>query len=159
MNIRLKFMLWLYDWSQVIYTNVFKRNKKAWGISKTELLLFPEGTLGKTLGEFYQTKGFEVMPKLENHDVFHVITETETEIQDEIAMQYLLFGNGKRSLYMFSMMIIGTTVYPEFIHYYLKSYRKGKRLTTFHSTEFKELLGTSVLYIKASIQSKNYLFI
>ena len=115
MNYRLKLMLWLYEWSQIIYAQIFKRKKKAWGISKSEFLLFPPGTLGRALGDFYQTKGFEVMPKLENHDVFHLLTETGTEIQDEIAMQYLLFGNGKRSLYMFSMIGIGSVLYPEFI--------------------------------------------
>lgn len=159
MNIRLKFMLWLYDWSQVVYAKIFKRNKKAWGISKSELLLFPEGSLGRALGEFYQTKGFDVMPKLENHDVFHILTETGTEIQDEIAMQYLLFGNGKRSLYLFSMIGIGTVLYPEFLNYYVKTYYKGKSLSKFHDREFKDLLGTSVLYLRSSIRSAHYLFI
>lgn len=159
MNYRLNFMLWLYDWSQIFYAKFFKRNKKAWGISKQEFLLYPEGTLGKALGEFYREKGFSVMPKLENHDVFHLITETGTEIQDEIAMQYLLFGNGKKSLYMFSMIGIGTVLYPEFLKYYLKSFRKGKSIARFHDIEFKDWLDTSVIYIKAGIQSRNYLFI
>ena len=159
MNIRLKFMLWLYDWSQILYAKIFKRNKAAWGISKSELLLFPEGSLGRALGEFYQTKGFDVMPKLENHDVFHILTETGTEIQDEIAMQYLLFGNGKRSLYLFSMIGIGTVLYPEFLNYYIKTFRKGKSFSKFYDTEFKELLDTSVLYLRSSIRSAHYLFI
>ena len=159
MNYRLNFMLWLYDWSQIFYAQFFKRNKKAWGISKQEFLLYPEGTLGKALGEFYREKGFSVMPKLENHDVFHLITETGTEIQDEIAMQYLLFGNGKKSLYMFSMIGIGTVLYPEFLKYYLKSFRKGKSIARFHDIEFKDWLDTSVIYLKAGIQSRNYLFI
>src|SRR5690606_1280745 len=159
MNYRLKFMLWLYDWSQIFYAQFFKRNKKAWGISKQEFLLYPEGTLGKALSEFYLSKGFSVMPKLENHDVFHIITDTGTEIQDEIAMQYLLFGNGKLSLYMFAMIGIGTFLYPEFLKYYLKSFRKGKSMARFHDIEFKEWLDTSVIYLKAGIQSRNYLFI
>src|SRR5690606_10356562 len=159
MNYRLKFMLWLYDWSQLVYAKLFKRNKKAWGISIHEFLLSPEGTLGKALGEFYREKGFSVMPKLENHDVFHLITETGTEIQDEIAMQYLLFGNGKRSLYMFSMIEIGTVLYPEFLPYYLQTYRKGKVLNCFHDIEFKNHLDTSLLYLRISIQSSHYLFI
>lgn len=159
MNYRLNFMLWLYDWSQIFYAQFFKRNKKAWGISIHEFLLYPEGTLGKALGEFYREKGFSVMPKLENHDVFHLITETGTEIQDEIAMQYLLFGNGKKSLYMFSMIGIGTVLYPEFLKYYLKSFRKGKSMIQFHEMEFKEYLDNSIVFIRASIRFKNHLFI
>ena len=159
MNYRLKLMLWLYEWSQIIYAQIFKRKKKAWGISKSEFLLFPPGTLGRTLGEFYREKGFEVMPKLENHDVFHILTETGTEIHDEIAMQYLLFGNGKRSLYMFSMIGVGTFLYPEFLKYYIKKYRKGKKLNRFHDIEFKNHLDSSLLYLRISIQSSHYLFI
>lgn len=159
MSYRLKFMLWLYDWSQIVYTNLFKRNKEAWGISKAEFLLYPEGTLGKAMGKFYYEKGFSVMPKLENHDAFHLITETGTEIQDEIAMQYLLFGNGKISLYMFAMIGIGTVLYPEFLFYYLRSLRRGKSMARFHDTEFKELLDSNLIYLQASIRSNHYLFI
>lgn len=159
MKYRLKFMLWLYDWSQIVYTKLFKRNKEAWGISKSEFLLYPEGTLGKAMGKFYQEKGFSIMPKLENHDAFHVITETGTEIQDEIAMQYLLFGNGKLSLYMFSMIGIGTFLYPEFIRYYVKSYQKGKILASFHDIEFQELLDSNLYFLQSTIRSNHCLFI
>lgn len=159
MNYRLKFMLWLYDWSQIVYTNLFKRNKAAWGISKSEFLLYPEGSLGKAMGEFYRDKGFAIMPKLENHDAFHLITGTGTEIQDEIAMQYLLFGNGKLSLYMFSMIGIGTILYPEFLKYYLKSVKKGKSLARFHDTEFKDLLDSNLHFLQSAIRSNHYLFI
>ncbi len=159
MNYRLKFMLSLYDWSQIVYTKLFKRNKAAWGISKSEFLNYPEGSLGKAMGEFYRDKGFAIMPKLENHDAFHLITGTGTEIQDEIAMQYLLFGNGKLSLYMFSMIGIGTFLYPEFMRHYVKSYRKGKSLATFHHIEFKELLDVNLFYLQAGIRSRHFLFI
>ena len=159
MDYRLIFMLWLYDWSQILYAKLFKRNKKAWGISISEFLLYPEGSLGRALGEFYQEKGFSIMPKLENHDAFHLITGTGTEIQDEIAMQYLLFGNGKLSLYMFSMIGIGTFLYPEFIHYYFSHYKKGKSLARFHDIEFKNLLDKNLSYIQAGIRNHHFLFI
>lgn len=159
MQIRLKFMLWLYGWSQDLYTNLFKRNQNAWGISKSELSLFPEETLGRALGEFYQINGFDVMPKLENHDIFHVITQTGTEIQDEIAMQYLLLGNGKRSLYMFSMILIGTLLYPEFLGYYQAHFKKGKRMNSFHQVEFKDYLDSHLQSVKAKFMYKNQLFL
>lgn len=159
MQIRLKFMLWLYGWSQNLYTNLFKKNQQAWGISKHELTLYPGGTLGRVLGEFYQINGFDVMPKLENHDIFHVITETGTEIQDEIAMQYLLWGNGKLSLYMFSMIIIGTTLYPEFLRYYRSHFQKGRQMNSFHHLEFQHYLDSPIQFVKAKFNHKNQLFI
>jgi ubiquinone biosynthesis protein Coq4 len=145
---RLKFMLFLYNGSSKLYAQVFKRNKKAWGLSVNDFLRYPENSLGYALGEFYRSKGFDIMPKLENHDVFHVITQTNTEIEDEVAMQYLLMGNGKRSLYMYAMITIGTFIYPEFIRYYMFSYQKGKSLSTFHHIEFKDYLARPLIEIQ-----------
>jgi ubiquinone biosynthesis protein Coq4 len=156
---RLRFMLFLYNGSSVLYTKLFKRNKKAWGLSVSDFLAYPTNTLGYALGNFYLSNGFDVMPKLENHDVFHVITETNTDIQGEIAMQYLLMGNGKRSLYMYAMIGIGTVIYPEFIRYYMFSYQKGKSLSKFHHIEFKDYLAKPLvelqhsLYLKSKIQT------
>ncbi|MFV0305280.1 MAG: Coq4 family protein [Moheibacter sp.] len=155
MNIRLNFMLWLYGWSQILYTRLFKRNKKEWGITLSKLLLYPEGSLGKALGEFYQENDFQIMPKLENHDVFHIITETGTEIQDEIAMQYLLLGNGKFSLYLLGMVFIGSLLYPEFISHYIKSFKKGKKMLSFYSIDFGKLLDYNLISLKIKFNSQH----
>lgn len=141
-------MLHLYGWSSRVYTNLFKVNKKAWGISKAQFSNYPKESLGYALGIFYEHNGFDVMPKLENHDVFHVLTETGTLIQDEIAMQYLLLGNGKLSLYLFGMILVGTLVYPEYIGYYIRWFRRGNNIQKFHDIEFKELLGQSVVELR-----------
>lgn len=149
-KIRLKFMLFIYDWSSSVYATIFKINKKAWGITKEEFLNYPIGTLARSLGEFYQEKGFEVMPKLENHDVFHILTETGTEIEDEIAMQFLLLGNGKMSLYLFGMIFIGGFLFPEYATYYRQSFRKGKNMRRFHDVEFYHLLMAPISILRAS---------
>lgn len=139
-TIRLRLMMVLYDGSSRLYAQLFKRHKKPWGIGKMAFLAYPPGTLGAALGVFYAHNGFDVMPKLENHDVFHVLTETGTAIQDEIAMQYLLLGNGKISLYLLAMIGIGTSLYPEHFRYFIQSFRKGKACQPFHGLEFSHLL-------------------
>lgn len=143
-GLRLKFMVKLYGWSSRLYAEVFKFHKQAWNISKEDFAKFSPGTLGFALGQFYETKGFDVMPKLENHDVFHVITQTDTEIADEIAMQYLLLGNGKVSLYLIGMVLVGGLIFPEYFPYYIRSFRKGQRFIKFHDVEFKQLLNYAV---------------
>lgn len=150
-------MLFLYGWSSVFYAKYFKRNKEAWGLSVLDFLNYPANSLGYALGEFYQSKGFDVMPKLENHDVFHVITQTNTDIQDEVAMQYLLMGNGKRSLYMYAMILIGTAIYPEFIRYYIFTYQKGKSLAVFHDIEFKDYLAKPLAEIQYILHAQTTL--
>ncbi|MDF2478984.1 MAG: hypothetical protein K0S24_4467 [Sphingobacterium sp.] len=154
-EIRLKFMLHLYNWSSKVYADIFKWNKKAWGISKEEFLAYPSGSIGHSLGLFYAAKGFDVMPKLENHDVFHILTETGTEIQDEIAMQYLLLGNGKFSLYLIGMIVIGGILFPEHVGYYKKTFHKGQSLQRFHHIEFKEILHYQLTELQIALYSKN----
>ncbi|TJZ52478.1 hypothetical protein FAZ15_18980 [Sphingobacterium olei] len=156
-GLRLKFMLHLYGWSSRVYANTFKINKKAWGITKIEFLSYPEGTLGKALGDFYSRNGFDVMPKLENHDVFHILTDTDTKIQDEIAMQYLLLGNGKLSLYLFAMIFIGGFIFPEYFSSYMQAFKKGRNMASFHEIEFKVLLYRSVDDLRASLTLKTNL--
>ncbi|MCA5006619.1 Coq4 family protein [Sphingobacterium bovistauri] len=151
---RLRFMLFLYNGSSSLYAKVFKRTKKAWGLSVDDFLNYPDDSLGYAVGEFYRAKGFDIMPKLENHDVYHVITGTDTKIHDEVAMQYLLMGNGKRSLYMYAMVLIGTLIYPEFIRYYLFSYQKGKSFYPFYNIEFKNYLSHSLLEVQAFLTQK-----
>jgi len=151
-DIRLQFMLHIYNWSSKIYASCFKMNKEAWHITKEDFLRYPIDSLGYAMGEFYRSKGFEVMPKLENHDVFHVLTETDTEIENEIAMQYLLLGNGKVSLYLVGMILIGTVVFPEFLNYYIDAYKKGKGMTSFHAIEFKAYLGESLSLLQATFK-------
>lgn len=151
-------MLFLYNWSSRLYAILFRGYKPAWGISKEEFLNYPEGTLGYSLGLFYKEKGYDVMPKLENHDVFHILTDTGTDIEDEIAMQYLLFGNGKISLYLLAMIFIGTFLFPEYSTFYWSSFRKGKSMNTFYNLEFKEYLKESTSELKQSFNKKHILF-
>jgi len=138
-----------------VYANIFKWNKKPWGISKADFMNYPIGSIGHNLGLFYKSKGFDVMPKLENHDVFHILTETGTEIQDEIAMQFLLLGNGKISLYLIAMLLIGGTLFPEHFGYYKRHFQKGRSLQSFHRLEFKEILHWQLTEIQVALYSKN----
>ena len=147
---RLEFMLFLYKGSSRIYAELFKGNKVAWRISKQDFLDYPKDTLGFALGMFYLENGFDVMPKLENHDVFHLLTNTGTEITDEIAMQYLLLGNGKISLYLIAMIFIGTLLFPEQSSYYWSSFKNGKSMLKFYPIEFKYFLSESFIDLQKS---------
>ena len=117
-NLRLKFLLFMYQVSQKHYRLIFKRKKRKWVFTEEQLLLFKDDSLGKTLGEFYKKHGFRMIPQMENHDVYHLISEYSTSMIDEIAMQYLLFGNGKRSAYLLGVLLLGTIVFPEYFSQY-----------------------------------------
>ena len=84
MKIRETILVSLYDKSKTLYARYFK-SQDAWNIAKSTLLCYPDGTLGKMLGEFLLKNNFEMEDKLESHDVFHTIIGFDTKIEDEIA--------------------------------------------------------------------------
>lgn len=153
-KLRVQFLLFMYENSQKQYRKYFKKKKRQWQFDEKQLLSFKEDSLGKTLGEFYQAHGFRMIPKMENHDVYHLITDFSTNIQDEIAMQYLLFGNGKRSAYLLGVLLLGTFVFPEYYKTYRKAFQKGRNMRSFHNWDFENLLWQNFDHLKDFIQQK-----
>ena len=148
---RKKLIIWLFKHSQKIYTK-FKR-KKSWGISRTELLTYPKETFGYHLGDFLEKNNYELIPKVERHDAYHVLTNYGTTVEDEIALQYVCFGNGKRSPYLIGVILIGTLLLPEYYNYYKSSFSLGKNCNTFHHFKYNRLLSYSMNELQLSIFS------
>ncbi len=129
---------WLFEKTMLVYCK-FKR-KKAWGITTKELLEMPSHTFGYRLGQFLDIRGFQLIPKVERHDAYHLLTGFSTSVEDEIALQYTCFGNGKRTPYLFGVLIIGTLILPEYWKYYLQSYYFGKKTISFHHFDYQKVL-------------------
>ncbi len=129
----------IYEWSKVPYQKWFKKNQP-WDISAKTLILYSKDSLGFHLGCFLLKYNFSPQPKLENHDVFHVLINIGISVPEEIAMQYYLLGNGKRSIYLISVIFLGTLLYPDKIKLFKKAYRKGKAAYSFHQLDYKKLL-------------------
>lgn len=153
-KIRTQFLVFMYENSQKQYRKFFKKGKRQWQFSEKQLLSFQEDSLGRKMGEFYQRHGFRMIPKMENHDVYHLLTEYNTNIEDEIAMQYLLFGNGKRSAYLLGVLLLGTIVFPEYYKMYKEAFCKGKSMRTFHHLNFEELLWQNFYHLKDFFKQK-----
>jgi ubiquinone biosynthesis protein Coq4 len=149
---RKKFIHWLFKHSQIIYTK-FKKNKP-WGITTKQLLEYQKNSFGYNLGSFLQKNGFELLPKVERHDAYHLLTGYGTKVEDEIALQYVCFGNGKRSVYLFGVIIVGTFILPEYINYYLKSYKLGRNSNQFHHFKYQNLLDYSLTELREIIFTK-----
>lgn len=156
MKYRKQFINWLFEVSQKAYTSLFKKEKR-WNITKDELLNYPKDSIGKALGTFLDKNGFELIPKVERHDVYHTITEFNTKVEDEIALQCLCFGNGKRSPYLLGAIILGIIILPEYYVYYLKAYRIGKQAHPFHQFDYSKLLHSSIDKFRNAIFSNELL--
>jgi ubiquinone biosynthesis protein Coq4 len=141
----------MYEWSKKPYQRFFK-NKMAWEIDKEELLSYSDETLGYHLGQFLQMNNFDIQPKLEDHDIIHVLTNTGISVWEEIGMQYYLLGNGKKSLYLYLVIIAGTVFYPTHINYFIKEFRKGKTAHHFHYLDFSKMLLIPIETIKQTFK-------
>jgi len=129
----------MYEFSKKPYQKFFKKNQP-WNISQKEFLQYPEDTLGFHLGCFLLKHNFDIQPKLEDHDVIHVLTNTGISVPEEIGMQYYLYGNGKRSLYLYMVMLTGTIFYPSKINYFRNQYSRGKEAMAFHYFDYSKML-------------------
>jgi len=134
-------MEYLYEGSKFPYQRFVKKSIP-WKVSVSELITYPKISLGFHLGC--------LQPKLENHDVFHVLTETGTSVPEEIGMQYYLLGNGKRSLYGYAFILLGTLLYPDYIRYFSCTFKKGKKALPFHQLDFSKLLKQSITRLKST---------
>lgn len=143
MKIRTTLLIWLYAISKKAYAQYFKQNVP-WKEDRQSLLRYPKDSLAYALGVFLTKNNFTMEAKLESHDVFHTIIGFDTKIQDELAMQYFLLGNGKRSVYMFLVLIPGSFLFPEHWLYFKKSYQKGKETAPFYHWDFEKMLPISL---------------
>lgn len=153
---REKFIYWLFKHSQSVYVK-FKK-QEAWSITRKELMEHPKDSLGYAIGCFLTKNDYQLMPKVENHDVFHVLLNYDTKVQDEVALQFVCFGNGKNSPYSFAALLAGIMLFPEHINYYIRSYRLGKNCNQFYQLEYKKLLHYPLKELRATIFNKQQIF-
>ena len=149
---REKLITWLFNWTMVLYCR-FKK-KKSWNITTQQLLDMPTDTFGYHLGQLLHTNGFELIPKVERHDAYHLITGFGTTVKEEIALQYACFGNGKRTPYLYGVLCLGTLLLPDYFSYYLKAYQYGKQANSFHHFDFKQILPLNFETFKSIIFSE-----
>lgn len=136
----------LYEWSLMPY-QALKKNEP-WALEIEDLLQYPNPTLGYQMGHFLLHHNFTLQEKLENHDVFHVLTGTGITVPEEISMQFYLLGNGKRSMYLFSVIFLGALLYPDKLPMFFVKYRRGKTSLPFHQIDFFKLLNQPIARIK-----------
>ena len=142
-----------YKIIKVPYQFLFKKNE-AWNLNVSDFLKYPQESLGFHLGCFLLKYNFSVQPSLEEHDVYHVLTNTGATVKDEIHMQFYLLGNGKRSPFVFIVIITGLFFYPLELKKFIKTYKKGKQAHLFHHLDFSKMLTIPVTTIQQTFNIK-----
>lgn len=143
----------MYEISKKPYQRFFKKGK-AWNINVNQLIQLSSDSLGFHLGCFLLKYNFEIQPKLEDHDIIHVLTNTGISVVEEIGMQYYLYGNGKRSLYLLMVIITGTLFYPTRLSYFKQQYLRGKQAHEFYGLDFLNMLTIPITNIQQTFNIK-----
>ena len=143
----------MYEISKKPYQKFFKKGN-AWDINVNQLIQLPNDSLGFHLGCFLLKYNFEIQPKLEDHDIIHVLTNTGISVVDEIGMQYYLLGNGKRSLYLWMVILSGTLFYPNRFSYFKQQYQRGKQAHEFYGLDFLNMLTIPITNIQQTFNIK-----
>jgi len=128
-----------------------KPKQQPWGIKAAELNQYPQGSLGKCLGEFYRQHGFEPVARAERHDVFHVLLGYTTCVQDEANMQFFLWGNGKTSPFTVGTCLICLLVFAEHFREFFRQFRQGRRYRCISEVDFLPLLGQNADAVKLTV--------
>ena len=149
-----KAVLWLLEKGVPIHAKL-NAHRVAWNLSSDDFLKFTPGSLGNTLGQFYKSQQFEPIPKAERHDVFHVLFGFSTNVIDEAAMQFFLWGNGKPSFFTVGTCLITSVLFPNHFHEFKAAYQKGKQSTSIRDWSFKALLNEDLQILKNRVFTKN----
>lgn len=148
--VRAKLVLWLLE-KGVPFHAKLNSGREPWNLTSDDMLKFDHGSLGNTLGNFYKKENFEPIPKAERHDVFHVLLGYSTNVMDEAAMQFFLWGNGKPSLFTVGTCFITAILFPNKIIFFMDAYQKGKRSNSIRDWNFKLLLNENISDLKNKI--------
>ncbi|MFT5165190.1 MAG: ubiquinone biosynthesis protein Coq4 [Saprospiraceae bacterium] len=151
LNFRKKLIMNIVAFTKPYYVRWFKKNTQAWNQSVDSLKRFPKKSLGKTLGLFLEKNKFTLLPKLEDHDVLHVLLGYKTTITGEIKMQFFLLGNRKRSVYALFTAIIGTVLVPEKFRSFSKEFNKGRRCAPISKWDFEHLLSEPIVLLQQQV--------
>jgi ubiquinone biosynthesis protein Coq4 len=139
--------------AKIIGPTVFNygTKEKNWNLSTSELLQFPQGSLGNALGQFLKKSGVEPLAGAEYHDVQHVLLDYSISFKDEVALQFFLHGNGKRSIASVSTMIGAWCILPTQWKYLKASYKRGENSKDISALSLKTLLGKDLNQVKREL--------
>lgn len=138
--LRERILIGLVEWTKPWYARWFKKGREAWPHTVQSLKQFPRHSLGRDLGDFLEKEGLDMMPKLEDHDVMHVLMHYKTTVVDEAKMQFFLLGNHKKSLYALFTAFVAILLIPEHLYSFWVEFRKGRRCARVSQWDFRYLL-------------------
>lgn len=116
------------------------RKKQSFPYTIEQLLLFPEGTLGKDLAVYLKKKNFNLIPNYERHDCKHIILQYEMDEEGEARMQFYFLGNRHYSAPVIMTVILCFVLMPDHWKKFYSEFKKGRSSKIFDNVDFGRLV-------------------
>lgn len=147
-QIRESIILFLFHHSKNIYRRFFKKHSLAWNTSIEKLSAYQQGTLAYDLAVFLKANNFQLEPKFEKHDIYHIITDYPTTVIGEVCLSLFNVANGKRSVYTIGVAFVGALLLLEEYKAFIAAYQKGKNARSYANWQFEHLLNENTKELK-----------
>lgn len=128
-----------------------RRKRKPWSVDINDLKKMPKGSLGNDMYLFVTKNNFTTIPRAEFHDLYHVLMGFDTTMEQELAIEFAVFGNGKTSVPYWATILYSLALYPEKWEYFRKAYLFGKNAKKFHHLNFEKLLTRNTMEMRQNI--------
>jgi ubiquinone biosynthesis protein Coq4 len=132
----------------------FGIKEEPWNLSTNDLLHYPDGSVGKAVGEFLKKDKLEPIARAESHDVLHVLLDYSVTFKDEVAMQFFLRGNGNNSIASFLTSIGAWIILPTQWNYLKRSYSRGKNCVDVSKLNYRVVLNENINDVKTKLFNK-----
>lgn len=130
------------------------RKEKPFPYSKEQLLQMPEGTIGKDLLNYLESRNLQLLSHYARHDMKHLILGYNTTEEGELCMQSFMLGNGRVSFPVLITVVFGF-VTPEYWKKMRLAFQLGKQCKPIHTWHWFELVPMQTISIRNKIyQSK-----
>jgi ubiquinone biosynthesis protein Coq4 len=132
----------------------FGIKEEPWNLSTADLLQYPRGSVGRSVGEFLKKDQLEPIARAESHDVLHVLLGYSVTFKDEVAMQFFLKGNGNTSIASFLTSIGAWIVLPTQWSYLRTAYTRGKNCADVSKLNYRAVLNENLEAVKLKLFKK-----
>lgn len=130
------------------------RKPEKFPFSPGELQNFPDGSMGKTLLLFLDSKDLQLLPYYARHDIKHILLEYDTTDEGEGCLQCFMLGNGHVSFPVLATVVYCFVTMPEYWTKFRQAYRRGKKCSSLEHIAWFNILDVQVTDLKKTIIQK-----
>jgi hypothetical protein len=129
----------------------FRKSTQPWQLEASSLTSCPPGSLGEALYQFYHQHQYHPIPRMEYHDVEHLILEYQTDVKGEILLQSFVVGNGKKTFFAVLACVASACILPETIFLSYQAYKRGKTYLPIWHIDYRAELNTPLQQLRAKV--------